>query len=36
MIIDCSTIDIRTSKEMYQMARTHQLHFVDAPVSGGS
>lgn len=34
-IIDCSTIDIRTSKEMYQIARNKQLHFVDAPVSGG-
>jgi 3-hydroxyisobutyrate dehydrogenase len=35
-IIDCSTIDIRTSKEMFEMARQKQLHFVDAPVSGGS
>ncbi len=34
-IIDCSTIDVRTSKEMAEMARNKNLHFVDAPVSGG-
>ena len=34
-IIDCSTIDIKTSKEMAEAARSKQLHFVDAPVSGG-
>lgn len=34
-IIDCSTIDVRTSKEMSAMARSKQLRFVDAPVSGG-
>jgi len=34
-IVDCSTIDVRTSKEMAEMARSKQLHFVDAPVSGG-
>jgi len=34
-IIDCSTIDIRTSKEMFEKARNKQLHFIDAPVSGG-
>lgn len=34
-IIDCSTIDVRTSKEMSEMARNKQFRFVDAPVSGG-
>lgn len=34
-IVDCSTIDVRTSKEMAEMARNKKLHFVDAPVSGG-
>ncbi|UJR33761.1 hypothetical protein I4U23_021188 [Adineta vaga] len=34
-IIDCSTIDVRTSKEMSEMARNKQIRFVDAPVSGG-
>ncbi|CAF3235468.1 unnamed protein product [Rotaria socialis] len=35
-IIDCSTIDVRTSKEMADMARSKQLSFLDAPVSGGT
>jgi len=35
LIIDCSTIDVRTSKEMSEMARNKKLRFVDAPVSGG-
>ncbi|CAF0792865.1 unnamed protein product [Adineta steineri] len=34
-IIDCSTIDVRTSKEMAEMARTKNLRYIDAPVSGG-
>ena len=34
-IIDCSTIDVRTSKEMAEASRNKQLRFVDAPVSGG-
>ncbi|CAF4112423.1 unnamed protein product [Rotaria sp. Silwood2] len=35
-IIDCSTIDVQTSKEMAKLARSKQLDFVDAPVSGGT
>ncbi|CAF4589447.1 unnamed protein product [Rotaria sp. Silwood1] len=35
-IIDCSTIDIRTSKEMAELARSKQLNFVDAPVAGAT
>ncbi|CAF2335743.1 unnamed protein product [Rotaria sp. Silwood2] len=35
-IVDCSTIDVRTSKEMAELARSKQLNFVDAPVSGGT
>ncbi|CAF0730970.1 unnamed protein product [Rotaria sordida] len=35
-IIDCSTIDVQTSKEMAELARSKQLKFVDAPVSGGT
>jgi 3-hydroxyisobutyrate dehydrogenase len=34
-IVDCSTIDVRTSKEMAEVARSKQLRFLDAPVSGG-
>ena len=34
-IIDCSTIDVSTSKEMAKLAQSKQLRFVDAPVSGG-
>jgi len=35
LIVDCSTIDVRTSKEMAELCRSKQLRFVDAPVSGG-
>ncbi|CAF0889571.1 unnamed protein product [Rotaria sordida] len=35
-IIDCSTIDARTSKEMAELARSKQLSFVDAPVTGAT
>ena len=35
-VIDCSTIDVQTSKEMAEMARSKQIRFVDAPVSGGA
>ena len=34
-MIDCSTIDVRTSKEMAEVARSKSVGFVDAPVSGG-
>ncbi|UJR32657.1 hypothetical protein I4U23_020117 [Adineta vaga] len=35
LIIDSSTIDVQTSKEMAKIAQHKQLRFVDAPVSGG-
>ncbi|CAF3624834.1 unnamed protein product [Rotaria sp. Silwood1] len=35
-IIDCSTIDVQTSKELTELARSKQLNFVDDPVSGGT
>ncbi|CAF1187310.1 unnamed protein product [Adineta steineri] len=34
-IIDCSTIDLRTSKELAKIAQNEKLYFIDAPVSGG-
>jgi len=34
-VVDCSTIDVRTSKEMAEIAQSKKLHFLDAPVSGG-
>ncbi|CAF0747587.1 unnamed protein product [Adineta ricciae] len=34
-IIDCSTIDVRTSQEMAEVAHSKNVGFVDAPVSGG-
>lgn len=34
-VIDCSTIDVRTSKEMAEESRKKNFRFVDAPVSGG-
>lgn len=36
VIIDCSTIDVKTSKDMAKAAQSKQLRFVDAPVSGGT
>jgi 3-hydroxyisobutyrate dehydrogenase len=35
LLLDCSTIDVATAKEVAQMARTRGLVAVDAPVSGG-
>ncbi|CAF1106201.1 unnamed protein product [Adineta ricciae] len=35
LIIDSSTIDVDTSKQMAKLAQNKQLRFVDAPVSGG-
>jgi 3-hydroxyisobutyrate dehydrogenase len=35
-IVDCSTIDVRTSKDMAELSQSKQLRFVDAPVSGGT
>ncbi len=33
--IDCSTIDVQSSKEIHQQAAINQISTVDAPVSGG-
>ena len=35
MLIDCSTIDIQTSKEIGKVANDRGIMMVDAPVSGG-
>lgn len=33
--IDCSSIDVTSSIELQNIARAHQIHPLDAPVSGG-
>jgi 3-hydroxyisobutyrate dehydrogenase len=35
LYMDCSTIDVQTSRDMHHTAQKHQLLSVDAPVSGG-
>jgi 3-hydroxyisobutyrate dehydrogenase len=35
LFIDCSTIDVNSSRELHQLAQKHQLQTIDAPVSGG-
>lgn len=35
LFIDCSTIDVNSSRELHHLAKQHQLAVVDAPVSGG-
>ena len=35
LFIDCSTIDVNSSRELHQLAKQHHLQSVDAPVSGG-
>lgn len=35
LYIDCSTIDVASSREVHQLAKENHLHSVDAPVSGG-
>lgn len=35
LFIDCSTIDVKSSRELHQVAKENQLLVVDAPVSGG-
>ncbi len=35
LFIDCSTIDVQSSREVHLMAKEHQLLSVDSPVSGG-
>lgn len=36
LLIDCSTIDVATAREVEAEARRHGLTMVDAPVSGGT
>ncbi|KTD12011.1 3-hydroxyisobutyrate dehydrogenase [Legionella gratiana] len=35
LFIDCSTIDVNSSRELHHLAKQHLLQVVDAPVSGG-
>lgn len=35
LFIDCSTIDVHSSRELHQLAKQNHLQVVDAPVSGG-
>lgn len=35
LFIDCSSIDVHTSRKIHQEAGAHELHALDAPVSGG-
>ena len=35
LFIDCSSIDVQSSRELHQYALAHRLSSVDAPVSGG-
>lgn len=35
LFIDCSTIDVNSSRELHHLASHHYLQAVDAPVSGG-
>jgi 3-hydroxyisobutyrate dehydrogenase len=36
LFIDCSTIDVQSSREVHQLAKTHNLLSIDSPVSGGT
>jgi 3-hydroxyisobutyrate dehydrogenase len=36
LIIDCSTIDVESSKQAHALAAKHSIGSVDAPVSGGT
>jgi len=36
LIVDCSTIDVESSKEAHRLAAKHGVASVDAPVSGGT
>ncbi|HEH9426365.1 TPA: 3-hydroxyisobutyrate dehydrogenase [Aeromonas sobria] len=35
LVIDCSTIDVDSARQVGEAARARGLHFIDAPVSGG-
>ena len=34
-LVDCSTVDVDSARDVAQQAQAHALHAVDAPVSGG-
>ena len=36
LLVDCSTIDIQTSKKIYNLAKNKNILSLDAPVSGGT
>ena len=36
LLVDCSTVDIESSRSAHEMARRHQCPSLDAPVSGGT
>lgn len=36
LLIDCSTIDVNSARELHQLAHTQGIRVVDAPVSGGT
>ncbi len=36
LFIDCSTIDVNSSREIHQLAKAKNIRCVDAPVSGGT
>ncbi len=35
ILLDCSTIDVATAREVIEVTEAHGYHMVDAPVSGG-
>ncbi len=35
LLIDCSTIDVASAKNLHQLAKEANIHCLDAPVSGG-
>ena len=35
ILVDCSTIDVASAKEINQIASDNSINFLDAPVSGG-
>lgn len=35
LLIDCSTIDVHTARQLHELAAKHKFYSLDAPVSGG-
>ena len=35
LLIDCSTIDVKSAKKLHEIAKSANVHCLDAPVSGG-